>query len=114
MNSWRPVLAFLAFSLAACGSTDHAVRTANARWIGQPVDSFFARNGPPKRDHSMAGGGKVYFWETVAMPSGTRTKITCSADIVSDPKGMITDIRLKEDSIGHWNTSRCTEIFGSE
>lgn len=96
--------------LSGCGSTQQATDAARSQWIGRSADEFFAKNGPPRRQYNGASG-KVYGWETVAMPSGTMTQIVCSADIVTDARGTISEIRLLEDSIGHWNTSRCTEVF---
>jgi len=101
-----------ALALAACGSTQQATEAARSSWVGKPADSFFAKNGPPIRQFTMSGGDKVYSWQTLSMPSGTRTQLVCTADIVVDARGAIQEIRLKEDSIGHWNTSRCSEIFG--
>lgn len=98
--------------LAGCGSTQQATEQAKSKWIGRSADEFFRSNGPPKRDYAMAAGGKVYSWETLAQPSGTRTQLVCSADIVTDARSTITEIRMREDTIGHWNTSRCSEIFG--
>jgi hypothetical protein len=39
-------------------------------------------------------------------------QVWCSADIVADRAGIITDFRPREDSVGLWNLSRCSEIFG--
>ncbi len=97
--------------LSGCGTTGIANDAARDRWIGQPSDAFFVKHGAPKRQLTLNNGGKVYAWETVAMPSGTQIQIACSADIVTDPRGIITEIRLQEDTIGLWNTSRCTEVF---
>lgn len=108
----RPYMALcLLPALAACGSTDQATNAARSTWLGKPADAFFARNGPPKRQHTLSSGGRVYNWETVAMPTGTSRQIACTADLVTDARGTITEIRLLEDTIGHWNTSRCTEVF---
>lgn len=98
--------------LLGCGSTQQATERAKSKWVGRSADDFFRENGPPKRDYAMAGGGKVYSWDTQAQPSGTRTLLVCSADIVTDARSTITEIRMREDTIGHWNTSRCSEIFG--
>ena len=107
----------MALSIAAitvaCGSTQQAAETVRSSWTGKPADEFFVKHGPPKRTHTLANGGKVYLWETVAMPSGTSKQIACTADIVTDPKGLITSIKLQEDTIGHWNLSRCSEVFHS-
>jgi hypothetical protein len=102
----------MALALAGCGSTQQAAQSAQSKWLGKSVDEFFSKNGPPKRQFVTATGGVIYTWETLAMPSGTRTQLVCSADIVSDSGRTIREIRLQEDSIGHWNTSRCAEIFG--
>jgi hypothetical protein len=109
---WGLLLA-AALLLAGCGSTQQASEHAKSKWIGRNADDFFRENGPPKRDYAMAAGGKVYSWETVSLPSGTRIQLICSADIVTDARSAITEIRMREDSIGHWNTSRCSEIFNA-
>lgn len=105
--------ALYALSLAGCGSTQQATVSAQNLWTGRPADQFFAKNGPPKRQYTMASGAKVYSWETLSLsPLGTQ-QMVCTADILSDPRGLITEIRMQEDSIGLWNTSRCTEVFSS-
>jgi hypothetical protein len=101
----------LAVGNAGCGSTQTANEAARSKWLGRSADQFFATHGPPRRQHAMANGGQVYLWDSTAMPSGTGIQIFCSADIVTDRAGAIAEIRLKEDSIGHWNLSRCTELF---
>jgi hypothetical protein len=89
-----------------------ATTAAKSRWVGRSADQFFATLGAPKREFTQRNGGKVYFWQTVAMPAGTTIQVACTADIVADKAGLITEIRLQEDTIGQWNASRCTEIFG--
>lgn len=110
-RSWKVFSALIALGLAGCGSTQQAADSMRGKWIGQPADAFFAQHGPPLRDYKMATGAKVYSWETQALPSGTSTRLVCSADIVTDPRNMIVEIKPQKDTIGHWNTSRCTEIF---
>lgn len=108
----RQIFATLTFCLlAGCGSTQQAAESMRGRWIGQSADVFFAEHGPPLRDYKMGDGAKVYSWETQALPSGTSTKLVCSADIVTDPRNVIVEIKPQKDTIGHWNLSRCTEIF---
>lgn len=104
--------ALIAAMLTACGTTQQAAVDMRSTWQGKRADDFFVKHGAPKRAHALDAGGKVYSWETVAMPSGTRTQLVCSADIVTDRSGIITEIRPQEDTIGHWNLSRCAEIFG--
>lgn len=97
--------------LAGCGSTQQADQTAKSVWVGRPADEFFAKYGPPKLHHQMAAGGRVYEWESVAQPSLIDQKLTCSANLVTDSKGRLTDITFQQDSIGVWNVSRCTELL---
>lgn len=50
----------LAF-LAGCTTTEDANRALQSRWIGQPVDRFFAAYGPPIDEYPLSSG-KVYTW----------------------------------------------------
>lgn len=110
---WTSAVAVIVYSLlSACGSTQTAGTAAKSQWVGQPSDMFFAKYGAPKREFTQRDGGKIYFWGTVAMPSGVITQVACTADIVANKDGLITEIRLQEDTIGVWNVSRCAEIFG--
>lgn len=97
--------------LAGCNSTEQASTAARSRWIGQSADLFFVANGAPKQTHNLAGGGRVYTWENISRPAGITTQLVCSADIVTDGSNRISEVRIREDGIGMWNMSRCSEIF---
>jgi hypothetical protein len=108
----RGAVIVAALVLAGCNSTEQATTSARSRWIGQQSDSFFVANGAPKQTHNLSGGGRVYTWENVSRPAGITTRLICSADIVADASGRISEVRIREDGIGMWNMSRCSEIFG--
>jgi hypothetical protein len=100
-----------AFILSSCGSTQQAGQAMQATWIGKRADDFFVKQGAAQRDQRLSDGRRVYVWETSSNASMGGPKVWCSADIVASVSGIITEIRPREDSIGLWNTSRCSEIF---
>ena len=51
-----------AVALAGCKTTEEAAQAVRAKWIGQPVDSFFMENGPPVSSYALDGGGTIYTW----------------------------------------------------
>ena len=55
-------LALLTLALGACTTTEEAQQVLQSRWIGQPVDNFFMRYGPPYASYQMGNGGEVYSW----------------------------------------------------
>lgn len=97
--------------VAGCGSIEQAARGMQTSWLGKPADDFFVAHGPPIKTHTAQDGRRIYLWETTAFATGGRLDVKCSAELVADPAGSIIQIRPREDSIGLWNTSRCTEIF---
>jgi hypothetical protein len=84
------------------------------QWQGKRADDFFAEHGAAKTHRKLGDGRAVYLWETVTNASFGGPQVYCSADIVSDRSGVITDIRPSADSLGLWNTSRCAENFGPQ
>jgi hypothetical protein len=84
-----------------------------ANWIGKRADDFFVKQGAAQRDQRLSDGRQVYVWETSSNASMGGPKVWCSADIVASASGIITEIRPREDSIGLWNASRCSEIFNA-
>jgi len=107
----RFVIGIAALMVAGCNSTEQASTAARSRWIGQSADGFFVAHGAPKQTHTLASGGRVYTWESVSRPAGITTQLVCSADIVTDSGNRISEVRIREDGIGMWNMSRCSEIF---
>jgi hypothetical protein len=103
----------LSLGAAGCGSTQQAGQAMRTSWIGQPADTFFVRHGAAAREQTLSDGRRVYVWQSVGSSPTGATQLVCSADVVTDRSGRITDIRPREDTIGLWNTSRCSEIFGS-
>lgn len=81
-------------------------------WVGKRADDFFVKHGAAQQEQRLSDGRRVYVWQASANASMGGPRVFCSADIVASATGMITEIRPREDSIGLWNTSRCTEIFG--
>ncbi len=55
-------LAVLTTVLVACATSQKAETAVNARFVGQPVDSFFARYGAPRSSYALNNGGSVYRW----------------------------------------------------
>jgi hypothetical protein len=80
-------------------------------WIGKKSADFFAQHGAAKREQVLSDGRRAYIWEANANASMGGPQVLCSADIIVTQSGTISDIRPREDSIGLWNTSRCSEIF---
>lgn len=100
---------FAAILCSGCATTI-AARDMQSMWIGKPADAFFTAHDAPQTTHNLDNGGRVYIWETAAVV-GSHERLRCSADIVTDPRGIITSITPREDTIGKWRLSRCAEIF---
>jgi hypothetical protein len=107
-------LVFVAGALVAgCGSTQQAGKAMQASWIGKRADDFFVAHGAAQREQQLSDGRRVYIWQTSSNASMGGPRVWCGADIVANPSGVIVEIRPREDSIGLWNTSRCSEIFNA-
>src|SRR4051812_12314836 len=98
-------------TLAACSTTEQAGQAMRSSWTGKSADDFFAAHGAPTQSHTAADGRRMYTWGTRSNAPMGGPSLYCSADIVADPSGRISDVRPRADSIGLWNTSRCAEIF---
>lgn len=64
MPSVRHLLSLLLLPLvilAGCTTTEDANRALQSRWIGQPVERFFAAYGPPIDEYPLSTG-KIYTW----------------------------------------------------
>lgn len=103
----------LSANLAGCGSTQQAGQAMQMSWIGKRADDFFVKHGAAERDQRLSDGRRVYVWQTVANASMGGPRVTCGADIVANAAGIIVEIRPREDSLGLWNTSRCSEVFSA-
>ena len=55
-------LALVAMVLSACTTTEEAQQVIQSRWIGQPVEAFFIRHGPPVSEFAMQSGNVIYTW----------------------------------------------------
>ena len=102
-----------ALTLAACGTAQQAEQSMKTSWVGQRADDFFVKHGAALRDQKLSDGRHVYVWQTTSLGPISHARVGCSADIVADTAGFIVEIRPREDSIGLWNPSRCSEIFKS-
>lgn len=61
----RQLVAAMAVSVlvSACGATpERAQQSLSARFVGQPVESFFSRYGMPLQTMATSDGGKMYSW----------------------------------------------------
>ena len=98
------------FVLAGC-TTDQAADSMKNRWVGKKADDFFATYGAASREQRLGDGRRVYSWRSSTIVFGTY--VSCEADVVANPNGIISSIRPREDTVGAWNLSRCSEVFGS-
>ncbi len=109
MNTKRIAVAVLAVSLGGCSSilqrsTDDAQARAQAVFVGQRADAFFAIQGLPYRNMNTADGA-IYEWQSPAPGPFCRARLT------ADSAGVITSIRITMDVLGMWGPSRCAEVL---
>jgi hypothetical protein len=134
----KKLLVLLVLGLTACTSSQMAVQSLGEQYGRQHLDKFVVDHGAPYSAYETAKGGIIYEWssgiDSVSMPqtinhtgtinqfgmySGTSTvngggamKLECAIKIITDKDKIIREIRIERDSMGHWEMSRCNEIFG--
>ncbi|MBC2774378.1 hypothetical protein H6M51_16045 [Rhizobium sp. AQ_MP] len=82
--------------LAACTTTEDANRALQSRWIGQPVERFFAAYGPPIGEYPLSSG-KIYTWR-----GGDKTRYI--PPTYSNPEPASVTVRTDTRTDGAGNT----------
>ncbi len=108
---WQILAALTLLALGGC-STDQAAVSMRSSWAGKRADEFFAQHGAAAKEQRLGDGRRVYIWISDANAPFGGPPVRCSADIVAAPDGRIISIRPREDTLGVWQLSRCSEIFG--
>jgi len=106
MRPARHLIALLLLPLAllsACTTTDDANRALQSRWIGQPVEQFFAVYGPPISEYPLSSG-KIYTWRggdktryippTYSTPEPARTVVRTETRQDGSGKTVVTETRV--------------------
>ncbi|MDQ0423545.1 hypothetical protein J2045_004597 [Peteryoungia aggregata LMG 23059] len=89
--------------LSACTTTEDANRALQSRWIGQPVERFFAAYGPPINEYPLSSG-TIYTWRggdktryippTYSSPEPARTTVRTETRTDSAGKTVVTQTRV--------------------
>jgi hypothetical protein len=124
--------------ITACTTSQMAIQSLGDRYGDKHLDAFVLDYGAPHSAYEMQDGSVVYDWssgiDSVSIPktvehtgsinkfgfySGTSTvhgggamKLVCALKIITDKDKLVSQIRIVRDTWGHWETSRCNEIFG--
>jgi hypothetical protein len=115
-----------------------ATETLYKRYLGQHFDNFVIDNGMPYSEYKLKNGAKLYRWnsksESISMPTriehsgnhdysghysstskiyeGGGMKLECALNIIVDNNMLIQEITITNDTLGHWEMSKCNEVFG--
>ena len=89
--------------LAGCTTTEDANRALQSRWIGQPVERFFAAYGAPISEYPLSTG-KIYTWRggdktryippTYSSPEPARTIVRTQTRTDGAGKTVVTQTRV--------------------
>jgi hypothetical protein len=126
----------LAVALSACVSVQETQTAVESAWVGRQADEFFIAYGPPSSDYRLDNGDRLVRWSSgvnqyfvpgsshsTGTVIGNQVSVTtyssppsaieteCQVDIVIDPKGTITKMRIAKDTVGDWQLSRCREFL---
>ncbi|RKE84091.1 hypothetical protein [Rhizobium sp. AG855] len=98
----------LSFGLlvSACTTTEDANNAARSRWLGQPVEAFFAAYGPPIDEYPLSSG-KIYTWR-----GGDKTRYI--PPTYSSPEPATTIVRTETRSDGSGQTVTQTRVIRSD
>ncbi len=106
MRHFRPLIALLLLPLAVlagCTTTEDANRALQSRWIGQPVERFFAAYGPPIDEYPLSSG-KIYTWR-----GGDKTRYI--PPVYTRPEPARTIIRTETSQDGSGQTVTQTRVI---
>ena len=81
--------------LTACTTTEDANRALQSRWIGQPVERFFAAYGPPIGDYPLSSG-KIYTWR-----GGDKTRYIPPTYSSPEPARVVVRTDTRTDGSGN-------------
>lgn len=88
---------------SSCTTTEDANNAARSRWLGQPVDSFFAAYGPPIDEYPLSSG-KIYTWR-----GGDKTRYI--PPTYSNPEPASTVVRTQTRTDGSGQTVTQTRVI---
>jgi hypothetical protein len=84
----------LSLVLSACTTTEDANNAARSRWLGQPVEAFFAAYGPPISDYPLSSG-KIYTWR-----GGDKTRYIPPTYTSPEPARTVVRTQTRTDGSG--------------
>ena len=124
--------AALSLLLAGCATTGAPGNPVEARWLGKPAGTFFAKFGPPASDVE-SGSSTIYSWKggskTVRVPAkyaetdGKKGKklapagtsyLSCSLRLTTSEDYVIRDITILGDRPGVSGKSYCAELLAGD
>src|SRR5829696_2861966 len=70
----RPIVwtVLLATFLSGCATSDQAVKSAESKYVGRPVEEFFAAKGRHSSSRDAGNSGKIYTWFGSTAPSSVQ------------------------------------------
>lgn len=131
------ILLTLLFVISGCTSTQQAMQRANDSFVGKNLDEFVLKHGIPHSKHQLNNGDYIYVWSsgvisynmpettnisgtvspygsyygTATTTGGGSIDVFCEVQIHTTAEGEIISIKPVRDTLGKWETSRCSEIF---
>jgi len=124
--------AYFLLATGGCVSTQSVADRLATQYIGRSLDEFVLSYGIPSRKFVLASGDIAYVWNSgtasVPMPATATTTAVgntattnvvgggsidmfCEVQFVTSPEGTVKSLRILQDTIGFWTTSRCNELF---
>jgi len=128
-------LYFLFFAIVlttSCTPTKHIEELLNKSYSGKSFDDFVMKYGPPFNMYKLGSGDVIFSWSSgvdkFGIPSTTTFTNTGKGNYIASTSGggdidmecqirilaninKIKSISISKDTVGVWNTSRCSEIF---
>ena len=128
----------LALIVSGCTSTKMALTEVDNKYINKSLDEFVLKHGVPFNAYELQDDSFMYDWssgiDSLRMPEtinhsgsinefgfyagtsrisgGGSWDLECVLRILTDKQKKIKSISIQKDTWGHWETSRCHEIFG--
>lgn len=127
-----------ALLLNGCASGVDATSRLKSTWVGRNTDDFIRLAGPPTNQYTLRDGHTLSTFvvgsASVGVPSVTTVQLyptafgssggsattsgggdihlACTLEVEADAVGKVVDVKMRGNSIGMWQLSRCAEILG--
>jgi len=133
--NWLKIIILMPIFVLCCGCTPtiKVQEGLNSNFVNRKFDDFVIQYGPPSSKYIMDDGSIMYSWNSdvayLTMPAkyavnavgnnglvvdqtgGGTIYMECGLRILVSGNKVIRNIIITKDTIGIWNSSRCSEVF---